>query len=200
MLMNSEQPPYDFIMNSGAAPQKPGLLPAGADKKQRVLIAAGVGVVLLIIFGVAYNLLFNRPDPTLAASLKMAQQHTEALRVADIGLKKARSSDARNLAATVKLSLQSSEDKIVAIASKGRKLNKAQLEATKDTKTDELLTRADQNNLFDQAFRETIQAQIRAYLKQLRVVYEGSTSKADQKTLDEVHSQLNKILPAPVPN
>lgn len=196
MLMESEQPPYDFIMNSGATPQKKGLLPSGMSKKQRILIVAGAGLALLMIFGIVFNLLFNRPDPTLGASLKMAQQHTEVLRVADIGVKKARSSTTRNLASTVKLSMQSSEDKIVAIASKGRKIAAAQLNSAKDLKTDEALTTADQNNRFDEAFTETIHTQIRAYLAQLRTVYQASKSKEDKKVLDEVHNQLNKVLPA----
>lgn len=195
--MESEQPPpYDFIMNSGASPQKKGLLPSGMSKKQRILIVVGAGLGLLMIFGIVFNLLFNRPDPALGASLKMAQKHVEVLRVADIGVKKAKSSNTRNLASTAKLSLQSSEDKIVAIASKGRKITPAQLNAAKDLKTDEELTTADQNNRFDEAFTETIHTQIRAYLTQLRTVYQVSKSKEDKKILDEVHNQLNKVLPS----
>lgn len=197
-VMEPKQPPYDFIMNSGAAPQKSGLVSGGVSKKQRILVVGAVGLFLLIIFGVVFNLLFNRPDPNLAQSLKMAQQHTETLRIADIGVKQARGSDARNLAATVKLSLQSSGDKIVAIASKNQKINVAQLNATKNVKIDELLTTANQNNRFDEVFTEVIYAQIRSYLQQLMVVYQNSTSKSDKQTLDEVHSQLNKILPAQV--
>lgn len=196
MLMESEQPPYDFIMNSGASPQKQGILPSGASKKQRILIMAGIGAVLLIIFGMIFSLLFGGENPNTAASLKMAQQHTEALRIADIGTKKARGSEARNLAATAKLSLQSTEDKIVAIASKERKLKPAELAGAKSTKTDDLLTRAEQNNLFDEAFIETLRGQIRTYLAQIRVVHQGSSSKNDKKTLDEVHAQLSQILPA----
>lgn len=195
--MEPKQPPYDFIMNSGATPpQKSGLLPLGNSKKQRILIAAGIGLVLLIVFGVIFNWLFNRPDPSIAASLKMAQQHTELLRVSDIGTKKARSPEAKNLAATVKLTLQSSQDKIIGMASKPQKPTKAQLDASKNTKTDDLLTRAEQNNVFDQAFMEVVHEQIRAYLEQLRIVHQASNSTQDRRTLDEIRTQLSQLLPS----
>lgn len=194
--MQSQQPPYDFIMNSGASPQKKGLLPSGMSKKQKVFIFGGAGLFVLLILGAIFSLFFNRPDPGLDASLKMAQQHTEILRVADIGTKKAKSSTTRNLAATIKLSMQSSEDKIVAIASKGRKPTPAQLNAAKDLKTDEALTTADQNNRFDDAFTSAIHDQIRQYLQQIRIVYDATNSSQDKKTLDEVHTQIAKILPS----
>ncbi len=196
MGMESKQPPYDFIMNSGASPQKRGLLPSNTTKKQRVLMMAGAGVVFLIIFGIVLSLFFNRPDPALGASLKMAQQHTELLRVADIGTRQAKSSTTRHLSATVKLSLQSSEDSILSIANKNRKLTPAHLNAAKNLGTDENLTSASQNNRFDEEFTSTIHAQISEYLKQIQVVKDATKSDQDKKTLGEIHDQLARILPS----
>lgn len=190
--------PYDFIMDSGASPKRRWLpLPTGGGKKQRLLFAFIAGGILLLIFGIIFSLLFSSADTT-QQTLKMAQQHKELLRVSEIGVKKSRSDGARNLATTVKLTLQSSEDQIVAIAKKDQKLTNKELSAGKNEVTDQALATAEQTNRFDEAFIETIHAEIRAYLKQLKIVYDASSSKSDKLIINDVHTQLNKLLPAPV--
>ena len=194
--MQPEQPPYDFIMSSGAEPQKKGFF-ANATKRQRILVVGGAAMVMLMLLGILLALFSSGTDPRLEQRLKLGQQHAELLRISDIGIRKARGSDARNLATTAKLSLSSYEAKVTEIAKKNQaKVTNAQLAGGKDPKTDEALTTAEHNNRFDEVFTETMYVQIRAYLKQLQTVYKNSTSNSEKQTLDEVHRQLNGLLPS----
>lgn len=198
--MNPEQTPYDFITDPGNGPgpsKKSWLpqLPSGSNKRQRMLIIGGAVTIVLVIFSIMFSLIFGGNDGAKAETLKLAQEHTELMRVADIGIKSARGSDARNLATTVKLTLQSSNEQVVAIANKGQKVGNKELVLGKDTTTDEALTTALQTNRFDEEFTETIHEEIRDYLRQLKVVYNASDSKKEKETLDEVYRQLNSLLP-----
>ncbi len=196
MVMAQEKNPYDFIMNPG---QKPKLkLPAflsGNNKKQRIIIVAAGSVFLIIIMMMLFSFIFrNNNGPQ---TLKLVQQHTELLRISDLGKRDARGSDAKNLASTIKLTLQSTEDQIVAIAKKDQKIGAKEISGGKNTKTEQTLTEAKQNNRFDEVFTETIYVQIRTYLTQIKVVYDASSSNNDKKTLNDLHTQLSKLLPAP---
>jgi len=185
----------DFIMNPQTGPKLGGINPS-STKKKRIILAAAGGVFLLLIFGIVFSFLTGGGKATTEQTQKLAQQHIELLRVSDIGLSQSNDYDTRNLATTVKLTLQSTQDQVVAIAKKDqKKLTSAQLSAGKDTKTDETLTTAQQTNKFNAVFIEIIHTQIRAYLQQLRVVHDASSSKQDKQTLDDIYRQLHKLLP-----
>lgn len=184
-------------MNPKSKPGKVSQLD-GLSKRKRLMLAAAAGAGLLLVFGIIFSLLLGGGgESTAQQTLKLAQQHKETLRIAEIGIKKSRSSEVRNLATTVKLTLQSTENQIVAIAQKDQeKVTNSQLSAGKNTKTDEALVNAEQNNRFDEKFKQTIYSHIEVYLQQLRIVYNASDSKSDKQVLDNIYSQLYKILPS----
>lgn len=194
MEPDQNQNTYEFIMNSGAAPKRSWL--PGGSKKQKIVIVGIAAAILLFIFGLIFTLVFSGNNATAEQTLKLAQQHKELLRIAEIGIDKARSSSAKNLSTTVKLTLQSSEDQITAIAKKDQKVSNAQLSGGKNTKVDDALIRAEQNNRFDEAITETLHAQIRSYLTQVKKVHDASSSKKDKQTLTDLYNQLSKLLPA----
>lgn len=195
--MKQQQRPDDFIMNPKSKPGKVSQLD-GLSKRKRLMLAAAAGAGLLLVFGIIFSLLLGGGgESTAQQTLKLAQQHKETLRIAEIGIKKSRSSEVRNLATTVKLTLQSTENQIVAIAQKDQeKVTNSQLSAGKNTKTDEALVNAEQNNRFDEKFKQTIYSHIEVYLQQLKIVYNASDSKSDKQVLDNIYSQLYKILPS----
>lgn len=184
-------------MNPKSKPGKVSQLD-GLSKRKRLMLAAAAGAGLLLVFGIIFSLLLGGGgESTAQQTLKLAQQHKETLRIAEIGIKKSRSSEVRNLATTVKLTLQSTENQIVAIAQKDQeKVTNSQLSAGKNTKTDEALVNAEQNNRFDEKFKQTIYSHIEVYLQQLKIVYNASDSKSDKQVLDNIYSQLYKILPS----
>jgi flagellar basal body-associated protein FliL len=163
--------------------------------KKRLLIIVGGAVLLLVVFGVVFSLLFGGDDKVAQQTLKLAQQHTELIRVAEIGTKQAKAQDTRNRATTAKLMLQSSQDQITAIAKRDQAVSSAQLAGDKSSKTDTALQTAEQTNRFDEVFLETLYTQLRSYQKTIKTTLPLITSSKDKQTLNDLHSQIDKLLP-----
>lgn len=171
---------YDFITNP-EQPQKPsGLAALGTmNKKMLALIGGGALVLLLLIITIIASMMSGGPtnkDHLVAA----AAQQAEIIRVSDIALKEAQNSDARSLAITTKLSLQSDQAELSA-ALKAQKVKMPK--AAKNSKADALLTEATQNNRFDQAYMEFIQEQLVEYQKKLYTAHQTSESNKLKETL-----------------
>lgn len=168
---------------------------SGAGTKKRVLVVIGILMALVLVFGLAFSFLFSGGDETAQQTLKLAQQHTELIRISEIGAKQARAQDTKNLATTVKLVLQSSESEVVAIAKRDQPVSNTQLSAGKNTKTDTLLETAEQTNRFDEAFIETLFSQLRAYQQSLKTTHAQLSSAKEKQTLNDLYIQIDKLLP-----
>lgn len=168
----------------------------GSSIKKRLLIMAGGLGALALVFGIVFSLLSSGGEKVAQQTLKLAQQHTEIIRVADMGATKATAQDTRNTATTIKLVFQSYQSQLTAVASKTQKVSGSQLSAGKNAKTDTSLETAKQNNRFDEAFLETIYSQLRSYQQALKSVVPLLDSSKDKQTLNELHEQISKLLPA----
>lgn len=167
----------------------------GWGLKKRLIIIVGGAIGLILIFALAFTFLSGNGETTAKQTLKMAQQHTELIRIAEMGAKQSVAQDTKNTATTVKLVLQSSQSQITAIASRGQKVSSAQLSGSKNTKTDTLLETAKQNNRFDEAFLETLYAQLKTYQKSLKSTASLLSSAKDKQTLNDLSGQIAKLLP-----
>lgn len=171
---------YEFI-TSPQLPQKPsGVAALGAmNKKMLALVGGGILILLVVIISVIASMLNSGPtnkDHLLTA----ASLQAELIRVSDVAVKEAQGPDARNLAITTQLSLRSDQTELTA-ALKAQKVKVPG--ASKNAKTDAMLTEATQNNRFDQVYMEFIQEQLVDYQKKLYTAHQTSESNKLKETL-----------------
>lgn len=191
MQPENQQPDYNFIFNP-QQPNKNGLI-AGGNKKQRILIALGGGLVLLLVFVVLFSVIFSGgSDKQL--TLRLAQQHTELIRISEIGEDKARGQAAKNLATTTRLTLQSSETDILAIANNSQKVDSKLLAAGQNPETDETLTEAEQRSQFDEVFTEVVSEELQAYRSDLQQAFNISKSARNKQIYSQLYDQLGDII------
>lgn len=197
MLMPpGQQNQYDFIMSN--APQKRG--PAfGNSPRARIAIVAG-GLILLIIIAMVVMSFFSQGDKVQTQRLiEVAQAQNEIIRVSSLGKEKARDINTRSLAANARLSVESSQVEVKAALGKrgvkSKSLNKT-LAASKNTKTDDALNEASQNNRFDDTFTLVMQKQLEDYRKLLMGAYDSGTA-TEKKVLKTSFDSAGKLVAKP---
>lgn len=177
--------PYAFITNPGA-PQKKSLipLPSGASKAGKALLIVVVLILVIVVWMVVSNIMGQSQKKYRAEYIKTIKQQKELIRISELGLKKATSADARNLAITTQLTLTSEQAAIQGSAkTMGIKLNSVTL-ANEDTKkNNDLFTKAEQFNRFDEVFVKALQDDLTEYAKTVQVVYKGTTNKKSKDAL-----------------
>lgn len=188
------QNPYEFITSSGQPKKR--LLPSGSAKGR--IITVLIGIAVLSVIAILVSSLLNRGGANLKADYTtLAQQQTELIRISDIGVSKARQSQARNLAITTKLSLVSQQPETLKLAKKaGADTKTKALTLGKDEKTTALLTNADQSNQFDSVFIQTTQAKLKTYQQSLKKVYDGTSSKSTKTTMSKYYDEVTLLIGA----
>lgn len=175
-------PDYDFILNHGAKKSKRSILPgSGSSKKQRIVMAIGGGLALLVIVLFGASLLFGGKKPQ--GLLEIAQTQQELIRVSALG-SKADSFAARDLSVTTQLTLTSDQADVVAyMKDHGQKTNVKLLNLKMNSQTDAVLTQAAESNRFDEVFTQTIQQELVAYQQQLKSAYDATSNPKLQQLL-----------------
>lgn len=185
MLMHQDHNPYQFIVDTDHTKKRPRL-PAGNSKQSRIVIVLAGLFALLVVGLVVVALISNAANAGKADLMKVAQQQAELVRVSKLGIDRAKSTSAKNLATTVNLSLQSDQATLVAsLKSAGVKVSAKDLALGKNPKTDTALTTAEQSNKFDEVFTETIQAQLVDYQRSLKTAHDKASSKKLKQTLSD---------------
>ncbi|MDZ7785931.1 MAG: hypothetical protein U5L95_02310 [Candidatus Saccharibacteria bacterium] len=189
MLMqpSDNKPDYSFL--SGAPTKQ------GPSKKRRIMIVAGGGAVLLFVVIMLFSLIFggsggDSPERTL----RLAQMHTELVRVSEVGTDKARGQDAKNLANGTRLTLLSDQADIIAIAERNQDISSKLLAAGQDTETDETLTQAEQRSRFDEVFIPLLIEEIQEYQGELQAAHEASSSSSNKEVYSNLYDDLRKIV------
>lgn len=181
---------YDFITNPGSPkPSKFNFkIPGGSKKTQRIIFISGV-IVFLIIGFMIFSTIAGSGNKAQKEQLKqVVYKQKELIRISEIGFKKARTNEAKNLAITTQLSLTSEQSelqgalKILGVKSDAKSVGGA------DKKKDEKLTAAEQSNSFDEVFLEMLKADLIDYAKATQEAYKNNTSK---KTKAALESQFN---------
>ncbi len=194
MLMEQKpQSDYDFITNTGQAPKK-SLLPSSGSKTSRIVVVAAVALFLIIAIGALFSLLGNAGKANVAALEAAALKQNELIRVADIGIKDARTQAAKDIATTTKLSMQSQQPQMLAaLETAGRKLGSKELAAGQDRSVDQALTNATQNNRFDEEFLKIIAASLTEYQTIVQRAYEGVQSPRLRESLEVQFNSANVL-------
>lgn len=177
--------PYDFFLNNNPTPKKRLSVGGGKSVKQRILIIVGGGAFLLTIIIISFSLLFGGTDKSTSQFISLAQQQTEIMRIADIGITKARDNSGKNLAINVKLSFTTAKLQTTDILKKhGAKVGEKELAAKKNSQNDQALEAAAVNNSFDVTFTKIIGESLAAYQADLKKTYDITTSKTEKQFLE----------------
>lgn len=186
--------PYEFILNPTKQPKK-SLLPSGNSKQQRIILAAGGAIILLMLIFVVMSLLSSAGSALKQDWLKVVQQQTEIIRVSDVGVQKARDKDAKNLAVTTKLSVESSLLELKGFAEKaGADIDDKQLALGRDAQTDSTLTQAEQTNQFDTVFVITMQKLLRDYQQTVKRLYDATGKDTTKTQLLEAYTSAGLLI------
>lgn len=190
----AQHDPYSFITNPGQ-PAKKKLLPGGNSKMGRLVIAGGGAMILIMLALIVVSVLGSSGGAVKTDYLRLAQQQAELIRISDIGIAKARQSDAKNLAITTQYSLTSQQPAVLELAKKaGVTTDVKTLAAAKDAKTDAALTAADQSNKFDEVFIKTLLSQLQSYRETLKKIYDASSSESTRNTLSKDYDAVNALI------
>ncbi len=191
--------PYDFITQP-SAPKRRGLLSGGSSKRQRILIIAiGAFILLLAAIGVI-GLLGSSDDGLKADYLSLAQQQAELVRVCDIGISQARSSEAKNLAITTKYSILSEQPGVLGLAKKAHAQTDAKsIAAGKNSQTDTQLTTASQTNQFDTVFIKILQTNLTKYQQTLKKIHDEVPDNKTKDILSKDYANAALLIGDPKP-
>lgn len=186
---------YDFIMNTGQQAPKsrlPVSLKGGSGKRKIFLV---LGLSLFIMLGVLLaSSLFGGDKTSSQKLLEIAQEQQEIVRVAGLSAKNARTADAINYAANTTVTVSSSQRQIVAQIGKSAKTDAKTLALKVDSKTDQALNSAAQNNQFDSVFIATLTQKLTAYQKNLRAAYEATSDKKAKASLLNAYNSTGILL------
>lgn len=186
---------YDFITNPNKPPKKSILPGRGSSKTQRVIIVVAGFVILFMLIFIFASFVTSSGKPNTEQLTTVLQTQTEVSRVAEIGENKSSTENAKKLASTISIVVESQKTQLNSIlASQEIKINPKQLNAGKKTETDQTLTTAEKNGRFDDAFVQAMRAELEGYQKTLKAAYDGSPSKSVRETLNADYQQINIII------
>jgi hypothetical protein len=190
------QDPYHFIMNPPEAPKKGKLpLPQTSSKRGRFIVVAVIALLAMIVVSIVLSVFSNLSQEGTNDLIELAQRQQEIIRIADIGITKAKSQETQSLAVTTKLAMGSDQQQILNRLAKNKvKLKAAELNLRKSTQTDALLVQADQKNQFDEAFTKTVQSQLINYQQAIKKTYDANNSKSARTMLTTMNDNANKLL------
>lgn len=197
---NSDQNPYDFIMNPGAAPVKK---PLGLGGKNsffvKIGLIAGGAIVFMIVAAIVINSLTG--DKTNTADLQtLAATQTEIARVASKGTSGSSDTVAvRSFAVSTQLTMLTQQHATINfLATKNVKMNTKKLAAGLNSQTDAKLQAASSSSTFDSVFVGVMKDELAAYLANLETYYKNATNN-DVKALLQNDFRQTQMLQQQLP-
>lgn len=184
--------PYSFIMD---ADKKPKTATAGADSMiKRIGLVAGGLLVLVILFSVFRGIV--SPGPDFSGVITTAEQQQEMIHILASAIQQpSLTTQNMNFALTAKLSLGSSEGKLVSYLKKnGTTIDTKSLNSKISATIDSQLTAAAANNSYNQTFQTLLQSQLGAYMQGLKKAYQEDKGKVGRQLLTSDYNQAQLLL------
>lgn len=198
---NSDQNPYDFIMNPGAPkPKKPLGLGSQNSFFVKIGLIAGGAIVFMIVATLVINTLTS--DKTNTADLEtLAATQTEIARVASKGTSGSSSTvSVRSFAVSTQLTMLTQQHTTVNfLATKNIKMNTKKLSAAVNGETDTKLQAASSSSTFDTVFLGIMKEQLANYLSNLETYYKNATN-SDVKAMIQTDFQQTQMLQQQLPS
>lgn len=166
--------PYDFLSES---PKKSSgfSFMNNRSKKARIITVSVGAIILAMIAFIVVGLLTSAGKADTVSLINAAKQQNELIRIADIGTQKARGQEAKNLAVTTKLTLQSQQSEMIgAVKMKNKKFGTKDLAISSSKQNNELLTAAEQSNRFDEEFLDLMRKELINYQQTVEKAYKGA--------------------------
>jgi hypothetical protein len=177
MLMQpqSPDPKFDFMLKDNQ-PAKRGLALPNMPKPVKIILAAIIGVILLIII---YSLLSGRSSGATQPVINSMARGQETLRVTKL-VQQLQPQDptTQALAATVSAALSSDQAQLKSyLAANHTKPSAALLAADADKSADTQLQSASQNNSLDAAYAAYLKTNLAKYQTDLQTAYQSAGPK-----------------------
>lgn len=189
-----DQTPYDFMNTNEPAPKK-SLLPSHFGFRGKLLILIGGAIALMAVAAIVVGLLMQSGGSTIEQMREIAKQQTELARIADIGARHAKGETAKNLAFTTKSTIGSDQTATLAyLTAQKQKISSKEMAEGKNTKTDDLLTRAEQTNQFDAVFIEVMKQKLTDYRTKVKAAYDEASSKKAKAVLADDYNHVSVLL------
>lgn len=175
---------YDFILNPEQPKSSEGIFGPDSSKATKIALVIVGAILLIILIAVFMNLLTRGSKQATNRLLGIAQEQAEISRVAAIGIKNARTDPTQGYANSVKLTIDTSQQDILALLRKrGVKVEAKILNKKQNQKTDKQLEDARLTNRFDDVFSQIIHSQVASYRSHLEAAYKDTTSTSEKDTL-----------------
>ncbi len=147
--------------------------------KTAKLVLGGAGVVIfLLITLVIYSSFIRKPDNSIQLAA-VGRQQANLIQAAKIGVKDARSQEARNLAITTQLSLVGDQKPLL----KALKSQNVSVSTKDDPKITQKFTLAQQSNNLDTELVDYLHTELSSYAKNIKTAYNTTKDQALRKVL-----------------
>lgn len=184
---------FDFIMNPNKPPRR-GWLPTSSGARN-IIFGAIATVVVLALLAMIWAIV-SGSDKSIEGLVKVAQQQTEIVRLAEDGNRKAQTEPAKSLAALTNTTITSDKNALTSyLAQNKRKLKPKELAMLADKQADSKLAAAASNGRYEDALIEIILSKIAEYIKTIDGL-RGSIGAKGQKILDDSAHNATLILKA----
>lgn len=183
---------YDFILNPQKSLGRRFTLP-GNSTAQRVIIGVGGLVIVIFLYSFISGFLNKEGSAQKDRLIALAQTQYEIVRVANEASQKITDKNILYKSVTVKASVQSSQNEIIA-ALKNR-VNKVSIKQinVKNPQDDTVLQQGEDNGRYDQTYDQLLQKQLTQYKDRLQAVYNSGDS-AEKNIALSASNQLKLIL------
>lgn len=181
---------YDFILNPQKPPKQPLKIFGGNAMVQRAVIV-GAGLILLIVSIIFVMSFLNKASNAQAQKLiELGQTQQEILRVAETADDKINDSDLNRTRITAIIATRSAiKDTTDALAKRGKKADEKLLARGQNPNNDQILTSAEQNSRFTEAYEALLKQQLDNYLLQIKSVHD-SGSASEKESLAALYEQM----------
>lgn len=185
---------YDFIMSGNRQKAKKPTLPSDGSQGQRLAVAVGIIVILLIFFVVLMNVV-GRGGEDKTAYITIIQKQTELARVAAMGASEpSANQQLKNTASNVQTTLLSNKQTLnVRLQTKGIKLKQKDLAGVANKATDKRLADAKAAANFDSALITVLNEQLTDYRSSLEQAFDHTKSKTLKETLDQIYGTTDLL-------
>lgn len=171
---------YEFIIGETTErPVQQQSTPLPSKSKKKLLVFGGIGVLTIFVILFSVLLFSGSGDKTTTSLVSVARQQAEIVRIAQLGVKKSDNAEIKAFAITVQTTVKSDNGSMLAYLKSNALPSDAKSIGASSTaaKTDDILTKAEQANQFDEAFEQVLRTEIASYQKKLQQVYELTESK-----------------------
>lgn len=187
--MNPQQTPYDFIFDPKHQKSPTGMSGPQGSRKIVLIVGFVSFVVIIIIVGISFILSLGKTNNQDLIAVQA--QQTELVRILELADKDLSDAATKNKLATLRTVTSSDLSRVGALLSdRSVEVTKLQLNAEKNSETDEALGAAKQDGSFDDVALAEINTRSNAYLQSLRTALSDATSNREKDLLEAAISNL----------